>query len=305
MGSPSSYRNIKALRFVITLADQSAPPLVLEGLRASVYIDHAGAAMIGALTAEIYGMTESQMFSLTNPQWRAATLSASGNVAINSLNLIQVFAIDGTQETLIYNGQILNSWGDFQGMPQAYLHIDALVNVDALVNPAQPLSVASNTTVATVMAQIASQMGFAFENNGVNITIPEGDYYGNTLMEQVRTLQENYGFWMYIDGSRSTPTLAIAPQGIARNVAAPLISSQTGMIGYPIFNTMGMNFETLFNPALTLGGPVQVDSSIPLANGTWIVVSMSHQLTSQMPGGPWKTCANAVWAGQSGITVMP
>jgi hypothetical protein len=143
------------------------------------------------------------------------------------------------------------------------------------------------------MQQIASGMGYQFENNGVNIAVAKGSYWGNTLMEQARSLMQAYKFWMYLDSTKPN-TLAISPYGQARNTEVPLISPQTGLEGYPIFNSTGVNFETLFNPAIVFGGEIQMVSAIPKANGTWIVVSMSHQLSSQTPGGSWKTTINAV-----------
>jgi hypothetical protein len=178
-------------------------------------------------------------------------------------------------------------------MPNTYLYIEAQIGYAALVQPAAPLSISANTDVATVMQKIATAMGYQFENNGVSISVAKGSYWGNTLMEQARSLMQAYKFWMYIDSTKPN-TLAISPYGVARNTAVPLISPQTGLEGYPVFNSTGVNFETLFNPAITFGGAIQMSSSIPKANGTWIVVSMSHHLSSQTPGGSWKTTVNAV-----------
>ena len=307
MASPSSFQNIKALRFLFTLRDpgtsfgasgQSFNTIRLEGLRASVYIDNAGGAMMGTLRAQIYGVTASDMNTLTSTLWDALKVGAAGTTF--GFNSVQVFAIDGAQETLVYNGDVLNCWGVFTSMPNAYLYVEAQIGYSALVQAVAPLSIAADTDVATVMQQIASTMGYQFENNGVKIAVPKGAYWGNTLMEQARALMQAYKFWMYLD-STSPNTLAIAPYGSARSVAAPLISAETGMEGYPVFNSTGVNFETLFNPAIVFGGPIQMVSAIPKANGAWIVTSMSHHLSSQTPGGPWKTTANAVWPTVGGI----
>ena len=300
MASPSSFANVKDLRFVITLANQSASfssngqtynTITLQGLRAFAHIENAGGAMMGTLRAQIFGVTETDMNTLTSTLWDNLLVSPSGSAF--AFNKIQVFAIDGTQETLVYNGDVLNCWGVYSSMPETYLYLEAQVGYAALVQPSAPLSIASDTTIATVMQQIATAMGYQFENNGVTGTVAKGSYFGNTLMEQARSLMQAYKFWMYLD-STSPNTLAIAPYGVARSATAPLISPQTGLKGYPVFNSTGVNFETLFNPALTFGGPIQMQSSIPKANGTWVVVSMAHQLSSQMPGGPWDTAVNAV-----------
>lgn len=301
MSNPRSFENKKDLRFVITLANQGASfassdgksynTITLEGLRSVVHIENAGGAMMGTLKAQVFGVTENDMNTLTSTLWD--NLIVSPTETSFTFNTIQVFAIDGDQETLVYNGDILNCWGVYSSMPDAYLYIDAQIGYSALVQPASPLSIASDTTVDTVMKQLATSMGYQFENNGVNATVSKGSYFGNTLMEQARSLMQAYRFWMYIDSTKPN-TLAISPYGKARSVIAPTISAETGMEGYPVFNSTGVNFETLFNPAITFGGPIEMKSAIPKANGTWIVVSMAHQLSSQVIGGPWKTTANAV-----------
>ena len=295
---PNSFQNTKDLKFIITLgnpgnsfAGQSGNTITIQGLRVAVYIDNAGGAMMGTLRAQIFGVTASDMNSLTSTLWDTLVLGSSG--ASFAFNAIQVFAVDGTQETLVYNGVILNCWGVYTSMPEVYLMIEAQIGYAQLIQSSNPISISADTDVATVMQQIAAGMGFQFENNGVNIAVPKGTYLGSTLMEQARTLMQMFKFWMYID-STSPNTLAIAPYGVARSALAPLVSPETGLIGYPVFNSTGVNFETLFNPGIVFGGPVEMESSIIKANGAWTVTSMSHQLSSQMPGGPWKTIVNAV-----------
>ena len=304
MASQSSFANIKDLRFQITLGQPNASfpgqqgnnTITIQGLRAAVNIENAGGAMMGTLHAQIYGLQPTDMNTLTSTLWDSLLVStpSSGTSSSFAFNQIQVFAIDGTQETLVYNGIILNCWGVYTSMPEVYLMIEAQIGYTWLVTSGTPISIQSDTDIDTVMQQIASLMGFQFENNGVSVTVPKGTYLGNTPMEQARTLMQMYKFWMYLDCT-SPNTLAIAPYGVPRTTQiTPLVSPQSGLNGYPLFNSTGVNFETLFNPGIVFGGPVHIQSSIPKANGVWTVVSMAHQLSSQAPGGPWKSVINAV-----------
>ena len=296
---PESFANPKNLRFVITLGIQGKSfagtpgdsTVTLSGLRASVIVENAGGAMMGTLRAQIFGMTANDMNTLTSTLWDTLVVGSKAPFAFNT---VQVFAEDGPQSTLVYNGVILNCWGVYTSMPEVYLMMEAQIGYNQLVQSSLPISVQSDTTVATIMGTLASTMGFKLENNGVNIAVPKGTYLGNTAMEQARMLAQMYRFWMYLD-STSPNTLAIAPYGKGRvTQVTPVISAETGMMGYPLFNSTGVNFETKFNPGIVFGGPVQISSAIPKANGTWTVVSMTHHLTSQMPDGPWKSVINAV-----------
>ena len=310
MASPSSFENIKDLKFIFTLGSWMTPftvpggtanTITMQGLRASVSIDHAGGADMGTMSANIYGLTPSQLNQLTSLQWKTAILGLSSQDF--SAYTVQVYAIDGSQETLLYNGQVLNAWADFSGMPQTCLIIQTnpAGAYSALVNSANPLSISSNTTVGIVMSRLAQAMGFSFQNTSsdgsiVNQAVTKGSYFGNTAMEQARSMMDAYRFWMYIDATTNPPTLAIVPWGKARNsvVAVPLISPQTGLIGYPLFNSSGVTFDCKYNPTILLGGQVKIQSSIPQANDVWTVTSLSHQLTSQFPGGPWQSSVQAV-----------
>lgn len=275
--------------------------ITLQGLRANVSIDNAGGADLGTMNAIIYGLSLSHLNQLTSLQWKTAVLGATSQEF--SLYTVQVYAIDGSRETLLYNGQVLNAWADFSGMPQTCLAVQANPSgaYSSLVNSANPLSLSSNTTVGTVMSQLAQAMGYSFQNTSasgkiVNQTVAKGSYFGSTAMEQVRSMMDAYRFWMYVDATTNPPTLAIVPWGEARNsvVAVPLVSPETGLQGYPLFNSSGVTFDCYYNPNILLGGQVEIQSSIPQANDVWTVTSMSHQLSSQYPGGPWKSSIQAV-----------
>jgi hypothetical protein len=63
------------------------------------------------------------------------------------------------------------------------------------------------------------------------------------------------------------------------------------MVGDPNYSNSvyGIEFTTLFNPLLRPGGKVQVESGLEVANGTWQIFNLQHQLDSEDPGGQWFT----------------
>lgn len=277
-----SFANKKELRFVITLGNGtfgsgSANQIVLEGYRASVKIDKAGGMMMGTLNAQIYGVSQSDMNSCVTFPFQPQRLS-QGVV----FNTVQVFAIDGDQETLIFTGNIVNAWGNYQNQPDVFLSIQAQSTAAAQLTPATPTSYQGQIDVATAMGALASAMGLTFENNGVNVQL-SNMYLANTNLEKAKTLAQAAGIWMYIDNG----VMAIAPAYQPRSTPIPLISDQTGMVGYPTFDGFGVNFKMLFNPSVVFGGSLQIQSDIPQANGVWITTSIAYQLESEKPGGAW------------------
>jgi hypothetical protein len=86
-------------------------------------------------------------------------------------------------------------------------------------------------------------------------------------------------------------TVAIWPRDGSRSGDAPLVSPETGMIGYPEFQQAAVSVRTLFNPEIVIGKPIEVKSQLPAANGRWSVFGAAHHLAAQLPDGPWETTA--------------
>jgi len=229
--------------------------------------------MMGTLRAKIYGVKQADMNSVTTLQWKPGSRIA---------NTVEVFAIDGAAETLVFAGNIVNAWGDYQNMPDVFLHIQAQACFFNGLQAVQPLSIKGGVDVAVVMARIAKDMGLVFENNNVSVMLTDV-YVANTLKEQALELARAANFSLYIDDK----VLAITNKYAPRKGIIPEISAQSGLVGYPTFDGIGVNFQTLFNPAITFGGSIKLTTDVKAAEGEWIVVSVAHRLESEKPGGAW------------------
>lgn len=273
-----SFDNKKQLRFVITLGtgkfgSSNNDTITLQGFRATADIDKAGGMMMGTLRAKIYGVKQQDMNSVTTLQWKPGSRIA---------NTVEVFAIDGAAETLVFAGNIVNAWGDYQNMPDVFLHIQAQSAFFNTLKAVPPRSFKGRVDVATVMGQIARDLGYTFENNGVTTQLVDV-YLPNTGMEQAKDLARAAGCDLYLDDK----ILAITPPNVPRKVIIPLISSASGLVGYPTFDGVGVNFQTIFNPAITFGGSVKLVTDVQQAAGEWVVTSVGHRLESEKPGGAW------------------
>lgn len=275
----SSFSNKKELRFVITLGtgtfgSSSANVITLEGFRSTVDIDKGGGMMFAALRAQIYGVAQSDMNSITTLQYKALTILP---------NTISVYAIDGAQETLIFAGNIINAWGNYLSMPDVFLEIQAQSAFLNQLKPIAPISFKGTVDAATLMSQIAAGMGYTFENNGVSVPLLN-PYLAGAAIDQAKSLAQQAHIWWGIDNA----VLWIAPEGGSRGGTIPQISKASGLIGYPTFDGQGyIHFQTQFNPAIKFLGPINLLTSIPKAAGQWTVVGVAHRLESEKPGGAW------------------
>lgn len=274
----ASFETKKELRFVITLetgkfGSSDSDRIILQGFRASVEIDKAGGMQMSTLRAKIYGVSQSDMNSATTLQWKPDQFLK---------NTVEVFAIDGLSETLVFAGNIINAWGDYKSMPDVFLQIQAQAAYRNKMLAVTPRSYKGSIDVASVMSQIATTMGLVFENNGVNIKLADV-YLPNTGLEQAIDLARAAGCDLYVDDR----VLAITPPNVPRKSIVPLITAENGLVGYPTFDGVGVNFQTLFDPSITFGGAIRLVSEIEQANGEWIVTSVSYHLESEKPGGAW------------------
>lgn len=273
-----SFSNKKQLRFVITLGtgkfgSSNNDTVTLQGFRAIADIDKAGGMMMGTLKAKIYGVKQADMNSITTLQWKPQTWIP---------NTVEVFAIDGTAETLIFAGNIVNAWADYQGMPDVFLHIQAQAAFFNALKPIPPRSFKGPIDTPSIMAQIAADLGYTFENNGVTTQLTDL-YLPNTGLEQAKDLARAAGCDLYLDDK----VLAITPPNVPRKALIPVISPTSGLIGYPTFDGVGVNFQALFNPGVTFGGSIKLETDVQQAAGEWIVTSVAHRLESEKPGGAW------------------
>jgi hypothetical protein len=258
--------------------------VTLSGLRVVASVTKFGGAAMGQAHLRIYGMPLSMMNQLST-LGMLVVATRRNNVAISA-------GSQGSGMSLVFQGTVVDAWADFSGAPDVSFQIAVAAGLFEAVKPVPASSYKGTADVATIMASLAEQMGFAFENNGVNVKLSNPYFPGSARQQVVRcATAANINF------STDDNKLAIWPKGQSRGGLIPLISPQTGMVGYPTFNANGLIVTTLFNPGITHGGQIKVQSSLTPANGTWIVNNLSHDLASEMPDGPWFTRMEVVPVG--------
>ena len=137
------------------------------------------------------------------------------------------------------------------------------------------------------MQTLATSAGLGFENNGVDVKL-SNPYLHGALMQQMELVGKAADIGWFIDGT--TSTLAIWPKNGSRGGSIPVISPQSGMIGYPSFERVFLRVRTIFNPLIKQGGQIQIPRSEPItaARGIWQVIRIEASLSSQVPDGPWE-----------------
>ncbi|MDR0458634.1 MAG: hypothetical protein LBH10_06390 [Burkholderiaceae bacterium] len=251
----------------------------LSGLRVSADISKAGLVALNSSAVRVWGLRESMMNELS-------TMGALVGTQLNSS--VDVYAGDASGTSLVYSGDVMQAQIQYQGAPDVPLMMTLQTGQLANIAPAPALSYRGAVDAATVMAQLAQNMGLHFENTGVHgVMLSNPNFPGTDRAKAAACANAARINWTIDDG-----TLAIWPLGGARDPNGgdiPVLSPDTGMVGYPAFDQLNMTVRCLFNPALIFGARVRVESAMQNATGLWSIISMAHALESQLPNGQWFT----------------
>lgn len=254
--------------------DTLGPEVTLSGLRCKATVVSYNGDAQGQLQLRLYGLPLQMINQLT-------TIGPIMQERRNNRILVAA-GDDGGAMSTVYQGTIDSAFGEFQGAPEVVFNITALAAAIQAVKPVNALSYRGPTDVAMIMQSLATTMGFAFENNGVQVQL-SSPYFAGTAYQQTKACAKAANIYFTIDRG----TLSIWPKTSNRSGDPIQISMATGMVGYPIFSGNGIVLTTQFNPDLILGGQVNVTSSLTVANGVWNVFSVVHELESETPNGTW------------------
>lgn len=258
------------------------PDILLTGHRVLAQVVYVNGAYQATASIRIYGMTMNEINECigTNPNAYAVTgsrIRLSASTAKGAM-------------AQIYDGQILRSFGEFNSQPEPCLLVEGQGAVLASLKPVPARSYKGTADAADIAADIAKSIGLAFENSGVSVIL-DNPYFSGTDYTQLQKLGDAARFHYTIDRG----VLAIWPRGGSRKTEVPiLVSSQTGMVGYPDIGSDRIFLRTLMNPDLAIGRKINIQSDLLPACGDWVVISAIHNIESELPGGSWFTEVQAV-----------
>jgi hypothetical protein len=248
---------------------------LVSGLRVECQIEKNGHPSKNKMKMSIFGMLDEDM----------ATITTFGPAARGVQNTkVQVRAGDENGMSTAFEGEITGAWEQYKSPPNLLFHVEALAGFFPALKPVPPRSYKGPTDAASIMAALAIDMGYKFENNGVSAQL-SSPYLPGTAFQQASIVADAANLEFGVDDG----IVFIAPRGTNRGGTAPLISPETGMDEYPIFDKKGIRVTSLYVPNLKLGGLVVVESAVTKACGTWRIVSLKHHLDSLKPGGKWRT----------------
>lgn len=249
-----------------------------SGLRVSATVSRFGGGARSTASITVWGLPPAIM----------NRLSTLGKPLLSGRpNLVTLTATSGggTPST-VYIGSIQSAFVDGSTQPSVGLVVSSVSTLLVATRPLPPSSYPGSVSVATVIQSLATAAGLGFQNFGVTAQINTPYLHGSAWDQAKQIAEATQTALVYQDQQ-----FVIWPLSAGNNpTQIPLISPDTGLIGYPAFTDTGLVLTTLYNPQIQFGAFVKVQSSLQRACGTWQVFNVTHELDAQMlTSGRWFT----------------
>lgn len=280
----------KAMRITITIDDGTGTgsQMIFTEHAMQVHITKQGSPELPKASIAIFGLSESQMSHLTMLSFDALSLRR---------NLIEVAAGESGQSlSVVFQGEIMNAAPDMNAAPSPVMQIEAITAAYPKLMPIGPLAVSGEQTVDSLMQSFAEQAGMSYRSYGVTASLQNCVISGDPI-SKAEWVANTVGADLIMDDGE----MSLVATGSARGEEIPLsnaqiINPQTGEIGYPSFDSMGIQVTCFFRPELRVAGLMRISSGMPRATGLWKIYAVTHDLAVNCPGGgPWRTTASGTW----------
>ena len=203
-------------------------------------------------------------------------------------------AVKGQQLNNVFQGEIITAVPVI-GDANLDFKIEARCGYYPNLIPTPPVSVQGETTVEKLMTQFAKEANYDFENRGITMSVVNSVFAGSPV-QKAQQLATQVGIDLIIDNRK----FIIQPYETEPKGTIPLISKESGLIGYPSYTNDGVECSALYNPDFDLGGYFELKTILPHASGIWKIAKLEHKLSAYVPNGTeWETHLSGVWVQES------
>ena len=276
---------LKEIEVTITLdVDGANNQYVFTGFATNVAISKPGGTEFSTAQVEIYGLSLETMSQLT---W------LSFQPLGRRYNLMQIAAGEqGKELSVIFQGDITVAYADLNGSSPV-LRIEAQTASYPLLNPTPQVAIQGEQNVDQLLLTFASDANLTYRNEGVRASISDCVLTGSPV-EKMRQIADHIGADIIFDDDKAV--LVPRRKTRAAEGSIPVVSAESGMIGYPTFTNTGIQASTFFRPDLKIASAVRIESIVPRASGVWKITHLTHELSAHNPGSSaWRTTFQGMW----------
>jgi hypothetical protein len=252
-----------------------------------------GGNQFGNAKVDIYGVPLDAMNQIARLWLESLTPQNTDRLAID--------VWDGEDFIPFFQGVITWSAVDASGMPNVKLTVEANAAMALMNMVASPYANAGPVKLEDALASIAALGGFAldYSDTAPRYMLTDVRVVG-TPMEQIGKLMSHF---------KDLAWFVNLQRLVVRKVNAPFsadavrIAADTGLQGFPVYSTSGLQLQTIFNPRLRPGLALDVVTPFDFVTRTlWVTAVLQHQLDVNTPGGHWTSAIAANAYGKKGNT---
>lgn len=260
-------------------ANNTGNIVTIDGYRMAANVVTNGGMETGYAQVQVFGLPLSQINELT-------ALPSTSTLGREGQNSVVILAQEGDKAPhVVFIGNIWKAWGAFESAPDTSFMMQINSGYPWNVKSHPPTSVKGSVDASALVERLAHDAGWGFENHGVHAQLRD-PYLIGSVMRQIQEIKKATKFNLEIDRD----VLHIWPRDGYRSGPVPVVGPGNKLVGYPTAGGDSLSIRTEFLAEARLGGRIQVQGSqLEVANGTWTIVSATHSLSSEMPGGPWFT----------------
>lgn len=252
--------------------------LTLENMRVSAKVQ-AVARLATQADIQIFGMKQIDMNALT-VAWANPPVVLDHLVILEANNTGRA---DGWVQ--VFKGTIIEAQPDYRAAPDVSFSLQAVTGYFVKINPVAPTSYPFEVDIGVAAQDIIDRMGapWTFVDGGATGVL-SNPYFSGTLWDQLAQACQAANADFYVQGDEIRVVSAGQPVESAPSV---VLSPDSGLIGYPMFERSGLNVMALFDPAFLCGSALEIKSAVPNASGRWFPYSIYHVLESRVLRGVW------------------
>lgn len=250
-----------------------------------------GGNQFGNVKVDIYGVPLDAMNQIARLWLESLTPQNSDKLTVD--------VWDGEDFIPFFQGVITWSAVDASGMPQVKLTVEANAAMALMNMSASPYSNAGPVKLQDTLTSIAALADFQldYSETAPQYMLTDVRVTGAPL-EQIRKIMAQFkDLTWFINLQRLVVRKVNAPF----SADAVRVAADTGLQGFPVYSTSGLQMVTVFNPRLRPGVALDVQTPFDFVNRTqWVTAVLQHQLDVNTPGGRWDSAIAANSFGRKG-----
>lgn len=282
---PAQPYQIRRAKVIVTVMRPDAQGTVVpttytfEQHRMRIQVRQGG-KQFGNTHVQVFGVPLDTMNQIARLWLEALTPQNTDTLAID--------VWDGEGFVPFFSGVITWSAVNAAGMPQVFLDIEANAAMEGMNTTASPYANAGPVTLKDTLLAIAgtAKLSVDYDASAPEIQLVQQRVTGTPIEQITQIMNQFPNLTWFINLQRLTVRAALAPLA-----ATPIrVAADTGMIGYPVYSTSGIQVSTLFDPRIRPGLGLDIETEFDFVNRTtWVASVLAHSLDVNYPGGQWMT----------------